>query len=192
MTAQQKTAVLIQKLKSTVSLLLNVPPESFDLYKEVILNEYDYTKRRIEMVKVNELYYHKPDDTGYEKETTINNFGVGRFEIRTNADFKRPSRTNFMAGWKFYEMPHCCGILVSCNASVHVDFVNKGVGTFLNTFREDVATHLGYPLLLCTDIASNTKQRAILKKNNWEDIYKFVNSRTKNTVYISVKKLKTL
>lgn len=192
MTTQQKTAVLIQKLKSTISLLLNVLPESFDLYKEVVLNEYDYMNKRTEMVKVNELYYCKPDDTHYNKETQINNFSVGRFEIRTAPDFKRPSKTNFMAGWKFYELPHCCGILISCNASVHTDFVNKGVGSFLNTFREDIATHLGYPLLLCTDIASNKKQRAILKKNNWEDIYKFVNSRTKNTIYISVKKLKTL
>lgn len=92
----------------------------------------------------------------------------------------------YAAEWKLYQMPHCCAICVSCNAEVAKPFRGKRLGTLLNNLRKELSTHLGYSLLLCTDIAQNEHQRKLLATNGWRDIYSVVNRRTGNHVYISV------
>lgn len=83
-------------------------------------------------------------------------------------------------------MINCCGICVSTSAEVWPNWRGQGIGTLLNSFRIDLARFLGYGVLLCTDIEKNTAQRKILQANGWKDVHKFVNPRTKNTIFISV------
>lgn len=91
-----------------------------------------------------------------------------------------------LSTFELYKMPHCCAILVSCQAFVAEEFRNKRIGTVLNDFRQDIGRLLGYSLLFCTDIEQNKHQRKLLKTNGWKDIYDVVNKRTKNRVYLSV------
>lgn len=83
-------------------------------------------------------------------------------------------------------MINCCGILISTAVEVTPSYRGRGLGTILNNLRIDIARFLGYGVLLCTDIANNEYQRKILNKNGWKDIFKFVNPRTKNVIFISV------
>jgi len=100
--------------------------------------------------------------------------------------FSRLPYPVLIARWELVDMINCCGILVSTDAFVAPDYRDKGLGNLLNLLRIDMAKYLGYSLLLCTDIQQNTHQRKILKKNNWKDIYAFVNKNTESTINISV------
>lgn len=91
-----------------------------------------------------------------------------------------------IASFELHPMINCCGIVVSTRAEVAKEYRGKGLGACLNSIRIDIARQAGYGLLLCTDIEQNEFQRKILAKNGWKDIHKFINPRTKNTVYISV------
>lgn len=83
-------------------------------------------------------------------------------------------------------LPGCCGILVSTNAYVAAKYRQKGIGRILNEMRISIAYLWGYSCLLCTDIVNNHVQQKILNKNNWQEIYKFINTRTSNNVAIHV------
>ena len=91
-----------------------------------------------------------------------------------------------IASFKLVPMPNCCGICVSTQANVHKDYQGKGIGTLLNSIRIDIARYLGYGCLMCTDVERNESQRRILSRNGWKDVYKFVNPRTQNTIFVSV------
>lgn len=91
-----------------------------------------------------------------------------------------------IASFRLYEMPHCCAIIISCNASVAIEYRNKGIGKILNQFRQDIGRLLGYSTMMCTDIDQNTAQRKVLKANGWKDVHSVVNKRTQNKVYVSV------
>lgn len=95
-------------------------------------------------------------------------------------------KTIKVASFELYSMPRCCGILLSCNATVSEGYRNKGLGSLLNKMRKEISTNLGYTILLCTDRSQNEPQRKVLQKNEWEDIYKFKNKRTGNDVFISI------
>lgn len=101
-------------------------------------------------------------------------------------DYRVLHQNNVISSWKLYELPHCCAYMVSCNVCVNEPFSNKGIGTQLNTYRQEVGRALGYSAILCTDLEMNTKQRKILKKNGWKDLHKIVNKRTNNTIFLSV------
>lgn len=90
-----------------------------------------------------------------------------------------------IASFKLYQMPHCCGIVVSCNAEVKPAFRNRRIGTVLNNLRQELGRELGYSLMLCTDVDTNVHQRQLLKTNGWRDLLAFVNRRTANKVIIS-------
>lgn len=91
-----------------------------------------------------------------------------------------------VARFNLVPMPGCCGICISTGSKVDDEFKGKGIGTLLNSLRIDIAREMGYGLLMCTDVETNTPQRRILGKNGWRDIHKFVNPRTKNSVYVTV------
>lgn len=84
------------------------------------------------------------------------------------------------------ELPGCCGVCVSYHAYVEQDFRNKGLGTLFNEFRKEIATALGYTILLCTSTEKNKEQKNILEKNEWETIYQFENKKTVNIVNLSI------
>ena len=87
------------------------------------------------------------------------------------------------------QMLGCCGICISTGTYVHPDFRGKGVNSLLNNFRIDIAKHLGYGLLMCTDLKLNTPQMKTLDKNDWKHIHEFKNPRTGNILNITIKEL---
>ena len=87
------------------------------------------------------------------------------------------------------QMLGCCGICISTGTYVHPDFRGKGVNSILNNFRIDIAKDLGYGLLMCTDLKSNTPQMKTLDKNGWKHIHEFENPRTGNILNVTIKEL---
>lgn len=106
---------------------------------------------------------------------------VGKYCLRLSG-----AKPTIVATFELHPMVNCCGICVSTSASVQPDYRKRGLGTLLNRLRMDIARHNGYSLLLCTDVMDNTPQRRVLERNGWKDIYRFVNRRTGNPLYISV------
>ena len=91
--------------------------------------------------------------------------------------------------FKLIQMPGCCGICISTGTYVHSEFRGKGVNSLLNNFRIDIAKHLGYGLLMCTDLKSNISQMKTLDKNGWKHIHEFKNPRTGNILNVTIKEL---
>jgi hypothetical protein len=81
-------------------------------------------------------------------------------------------------------MPGCCGIVVSTHASVNSMYKNRGIGTEMNKFRQEIALLYGYTVMMCTDVETNHPQQRILYKNGWQRLYSFRNKRTGNDVAI--------
>ena len=96
---------------------------------------------------------------------------------------------NLISTFRLLQMVGCCGICISTGTYVHPDFRGKGVNIILNNFRIDIAKHLGYGLLMCTDLKSNTPQMKTLDKNGWKHIREFQNPRTGNILNITIKEL---
>ena len=93
---------------------------------------------------------------------------------------------NYVSHSRLLQLPGCCGVMVSTASVVYPNCRNRGVGTLMNKFRQELAYALGYTILLCTDVTNNDHQRKILAKNGWQDLYSFINRRTHNNVAISV------
>lgn len=89
-----------------------------------------------------------------------------------------------IAKFELRRMPGCCGVCISCHSLVETGFRKKGLGTLLNQMRLVMARQMGYGVLMCTDIMTNTVQHKILEKNNWQYLMTFNNPRTKNNVLI--------
>ena len=96
---------------------------------------------------------------------------------------------NLISTFRLLQMVGCCGICISTGTYVHPDFRGKGVNIILNNFRIDIAKHLGYGLLMCTDLKSNTPQMKTLDKNGWKHIHEFKNPRTGNILNVTIKEL---
>jgi hypothetical protein len=106
---------------------------------------------------------------------------TGEYKLKTT--FGKPV---VVASFQLHPMINCCGMCISTRAEVNSFYRGRGLGTILNSLRIDIARHLGYGCLLCTDVESNAYQRKVLARNGWLDIHKFVNPRTKNTIFVSI------
>ena len=104
-------------------------------------------------------------------------------------EFKVLNKDNIISQFKLIQMPGCCGICISTGTYVNPKFRGKGVNIILNNFRIDIAKHLGYGLLMCTDLKSNTPQMKTLDKNGWKHIHEFKNPRTGNILNVTIKEL---
>ena len=104
-------------------------------------------------------------------------------------EFKVLNKDKIISQFKLIQMSGCCGICISTGTYVNPDFRGKGVNIILNNFRIDIAKHLGYGLLMCTDLKSNTPQMKTLDKNGWKHVHEFKNPRTGNILNITIKKL---
>lgn len=123
-----------------------------------------------------------------EDASTWETRNTGKFPVKFYQVVKHGlpgSRPTVVSSFWLSMMPGCCGLAVSFHACVYEPFRNKGVGTILNRLRMVIAKDLGYSALICTDVAANKHQRNILRKNNWKDIYQFINRRTGNKVFLS-------
>ena len=104
-------------------------------------------------------------------------------------EFKVLNKDKIISQFKLIQMTGCCGICISTGTYVYPDFRGKGVNIILNNFRIDIATYLGYGLLMCTDLKSNIPQMKTLDKNGWKHIHEFKNPRTGNILNVTIKEL---
>lgn len=98
-------------------------------------------------------------------------------------------RINKITQFKLVQLPGCCGICISTGVFVHNNYRNKGINSILNNMRIELAKYSGYGILLCTDKDNNDYERKTLNKNDWKDIYSFINPRTNNKLNITIKEL---
>ena len=104
-------------------------------------------------------------------------------------EFKVLNKDKIISQFKLIQMPGCCGICISTGTYINPEFRGKGVNIILNNFRIDIATYLGYGLLMCTDLKSNIPQMKTLDKNGWKHIHEFKNPRTGNILNVTIKEL---
>lgn len=187
-----KTQSLLRKYRKLLNIL--VGQKSGAIQFQVSTNGGEY-------VNVGEIAFIKPKKTIYH-DWLLGNYRVilspelepapsklswsDPKRLTEEANRKAWLKNHVISTFKLYQMPHCCGIMVSCNAFVGEPFRKKGIGTLLNSLRQDIGRQLGYSLILCTDIEKNEPQRKLLKTNGWKEVYSFLNKRTNNKVYISV------
>ena len=104
-------------------------------------------------------------------------------------EFKVLNKDKIISQFKLIQMPGCCGICISTGTYINPEFRGKGVNIILNNFRIDIATYLGYGLLMCTDLKSNIPQMKTLDKNGWKHVHEFNNPRTGNILNVTIKEL---
>jgi hypothetical protein len=120
---------------------------------------------------------------GYDK-LTIGKLHYTKSEYGLDVRIKKGEQA--IADFKLIQLPGCCGVLVSYNSYVYFTYRNRGMGKILNEFRQEIATYLGYTVMLCTDKDSNEPQSKILKSQGFKSVHQFTNRRTDNLVNISV------
>ena len=102
-----------------------------------------------------------------------------------SVDYNGRSDYGIVASMRLYQLPGCCGVAVSSGSTVVEKYRRKGLNTILNKFRMELAKHMGYTVLLCSDLHSNEASKKTLAKNGWKDIYQFKNKRTNNVIDIA-------
>ena len=99
-----KTLNILDKYLTIISALINLNKEelSITLNKKIIGSIPDY---------------NKPD--------LLLDWSLGRYELVDK-------QNHLIASWELYQMPHCCGIMVSTRAHVGEPYRGKRVGGVLN------------------------------------------------------------
>ena len=93
-----------------------------------------------------------------------------------------------IGGFKYCQLPGCCGVMLLYNVRIRFDFQNKGIGTQVFKIVEKIAEEKNFTILMCTDVVGRTSER-IIEKLGWHHIFSFVNKKTENHINISIKKL---
>lgn len=95
-----------------------------------------------------------------------------------------------IAKMRLYQLPGCCGVAVSSDVYVAERYRNQGINNLLHTFRINLAKYMGFGTLMCTYTHRQEAVKRTLVKNNWKELYTFINPRTNNTVHMSIIDLK--
>jgi GNAT superfamily N-acetyltransferase len=94
------------------------------------------------------------------------------------------------ARFTLIQQPNCCGILVSTDTYVNVNYRGKGIGQEMLLLKEALAKEFGYSLILATvNMSDNPAECHILEKNGWIVNTSFINARTNHKVGIFSKVL---
>ena len=99
---------------------------------------------------------------------------------------------NRVCTFSMSEFPGCCGIVISHNTTVYKKYEGKGINTFLQEIKEDIAVSNGYSKMLATVVSTNEAEIHILEKAGWRKALEFVNKRTGNTVLTYLKDITAL
>ncbi len=98
--------------------------------------------------------------------------------------FNELGKIHTLAGFRMTEYPGNCGIVISHAAYVAEGYRGRGIGQYLHQLRIEIAQRAGYTLLQCTTQVINDNQNHILRKNGWQTVDTFINTRTTNVCYI--------
>lgn len=100
------------------------------------------------------------------------------------------SYTQDICSFSLIELPGCCGVLVSFHMYIEEKYRGKGIATFLQEIKEDIARENNYTVLLGTVRSDNPIEIHTLEKSGWKKINSFKNHRTYNDVEIWTKEIK--
>lgn len=96
-----------------------------------------------------------------------------------------------VAAFGLIRMPGNCGMVIATAISVYLPYQGKGIGKLLAEIREEASLADGYTLLLETGtIKDNERELKLLTKQGYHEIERFVNNRTKNTIWVMAKNLR--
>ncbi len=113
-----------------------------------------------------------------------------RSGIVLSTDPTKESFSTIVAKFSLKELPGCCGVLVSFHTHVTERYRGKGINTFLQSIKEDIAGSNGYTLLMATvNIVDNPAEVHVLEKSGWARVDDFTNSRTGNHIGVFTKKI---
>jgi hypothetical protein len=165
------------------------PQHGSNMTMEEIVAKYQARIAELTGVKPEEVVFRASDGLvlKFEPLTASRPYGkpagedflIGRYIVMVKGD-DYP-----IAGFNLYELPHCCGVMVSTSAYVSFKWRKRGIGQVLNAMRQDLGRFYGYTVMLCTDVVTNDPQRHILQKAGFQDLMQFENKRTGHQVAIS-------
>lgn len=92
-----------------------------------------------------------------------------------------------VATFSLKQLSGCCGVLVSYHTRVAKRFQNKGINSFLQEIKAQIAKDNGYTMLLATVTKDNAAQIHILEKHGWVSSSEFVNRRTTHSILVFTK-----
>lgn len=94
-----------------------------------------------------------------------------------------------IATFSLYQMPGCCGVVISSHAAVAHKYRKRGLGQFLLKLRKKYAFEHGFRMMLATDKADNAPETHVLSKHGFKQATEFKNKRTGNQVKIWFREL---
>jgi GNAT superfamily N-acetyltransferase len=103
--------------------------------------------------------------------------------------FEIKCKGNTIAKFSLDSLQGCNGVLISHDLYVHPDFRGKGIASFFQKIKEEIAKEGNFSKLIATVNSTNCVEIHILEKYGWKRISFFVNKRTGNLVSVYEKDL---
>lgn len=121
-------------------------------------------------------------------------FTLEEFISQYNPEDIQKGQANFIFGILLGEKPigrfilqdmvNCSGIIINSDVYISKMFLNKGLGSMINSFCIDFCKYYGYGIIQATDRDSNEFQKKIFIKNNWKLVANFVNPKSLNRINV--------
>lgn len=96
------------------------------------------------------------------------------------------SKKNKIGRVSLKQLDGCCGVALMYNLHIYDDFKSLGFGKKAVEIIIKYAKQADYSTLICTDVANNTPMIKLLKDLNFNHVYNFTNTKTGNSVNLSV------
>ncbi len=143
--------------------------------------------------KVIETSDDKIDIKVYDNSSGVQ-FTLEEFINQYNPEDIQKGQANFIFSVSFaikpiarfilQDMINCSGIIVNSDVFISKTYLNKGLGSLINSFCIDFCKYYGYGVIQATDKDMNEYQKKIFIKNNWKLMSDFINPKTLNRINI--------
>lgn len=151
------------------------------------------TKFRSNLSSATELDIDKLDIQVYDNSSGVR-FTLEEFINQYNPEDIQKGQGNFIfsinigikpiARFTLRDMVNCSGIIIHSDVFISKMYLNKGIGTTINSFCIDFCKYYGYGVIQATDKDMNEYQKKIFHKNGWKFIESFINPKTLNRINI--------
>lgn len=154
----------------------------------MILEIEAYTKKLLEThrIKIADLAGVEPEVLNFRVRESSN-------EVNVVVEMPYPDMNGHMylaglSGWIFIAPQPLFGVVISGNAWVRHEQKGRGLNTFLNRLREEVAYEAGAVLIMAEVNQANTAEIKTLQTNGWSLIHTYSTGGWKENYGIWVKK----
>ena len=147
------------------------------------------------LLKIGEDYCKKIEEQVKKKNLKVtcsigDRMLMGAKELGYNISFELTTpRSSHFISWEMSQLPGCCMYLTCFHMYITDKYRGKGLGTLLQSMKEEIARYLGYTFLICTVTDNNESQKKVLEKTGWKMIHQEENKRSCNIVNMYIKKV---